>query len=147
MPPSRPLVLPEFLSRRGQGDVCRMLPAPTSSPPYGLYPSCPCVRASECLLSRFSCIHLFVTPWTVVHQASLSMGFSRQEYWSGLPFLSPGALPHPGVELTSLTSPAELWNSGLLRFCVFQVYQGMQAPSLGCSCVNGWNPDMSGLWH
>ena len=38
------------------------------------------------------------TPWTVVHQAPLSMGFSRQEYWSGLPFPSPGDLPNPGIE-------------------------------------------------
>ena len=40
----------------------------------------------------------FVTPWTVVHQAPLYMGFSRQEYWSGLPFSSPGDLPDPGIE-------------------------------------------------
>ena len=39
-----------------------------------------------------------VAPWTVAHQASPSMGFSRQEYWSGLPFPSPGDLPHPGIE-------------------------------------------------
>jgi len=40
----------------------------------------------------------FVTPWTVACQAPLSMGFSRQEYWSGLPFPPPGDLPHPGTE-------------------------------------------------
>ena len=40
----------------------------------------------------------FVTPWTVARQAPLSMGFSRQEYWSGLPFPSPGDLPNPGIE-------------------------------------------------
>ena len=44
-----------------------------------------------------SCLTL-VTPWTVVFQAPLSMGFSRQEYWSGLPFPSPGDLPDPGIE-------------------------------------------------
>ena len=38
------------------------------------------------------------TPWTIAHQAPLSMGFSRQEYWSGLPFPSPGDLPNPGIE-------------------------------------------------
>ena len=43
-------------------------------------------------------IRLFVTPWTVAYQAPLSMGFSRQEYWSGLPFPSPGDLPDPGIE-------------------------------------------------
>ena len=42
-----------------------------------------------------------VTTWTVACEAPLSMGFSRQKYWSGLPFLSPGDLPDPGVELTS----------------------------------------------
>ena len=54
------------------------------------------------------CVHvwLFVTSWTVAHQAPLSMEFSRQEYWSGLPFLSPGDLPSPGIEPPSLASPA-----------------------------------------
>ena len=46
------------------------------------------------------------TPWTVVHQAPLSLGFSRQEYWSGLPCPSPEDLPSPGIESTSLVSPA-----------------------------------------
>ena len=45
-----------------------------------------------------SCVRLFVTPWAVAHQAPPSMGFSRQEYWSGLPFPSPGDLPDPGIE-------------------------------------------------
>ena len=48
----------------------------------------------------------FATPWTVAHQAPLSMGFSRQEYWSGLPFPSPGDRPNPEVKSMSLTSPA-----------------------------------------
>ena len=50
------------------------------------------------LLSRFSRVRLFATLCTVSHQASLSMGFSRQEYWIGLPFPSPGDLPDPGME-------------------------------------------------
>ena len=49
-----------------------------------------------CVLSHFSCVRLFATLWTVVRQAPLTMGFSRQEYWSGLPFPSPGDLPNPG---------------------------------------------------
>ena len=49
----------------------------------------------------FSPVRLFATPWTVAHQAPLTMEFSRQEYWSGLPFPSPGHLPKPGVEPTS----------------------------------------------
>ena len=49
--------------------------------------------------------HSFVTPWTVACQAPLSMGFSRQECWSGLPFPSPGDLPGPGIEPTSPVFP------------------------------------------
>ena len=49
--------------------------------------------------------HSFATPWTVACQASLSMGFSRQENWRRLPFPSPGDLPDPGAEPRSLTSP------------------------------------------
>ena len=48
----------------------------------------------------------FVTPWAMAHQALLSMEFYRQEYWSGLPFPSPGDLPDPGIEPASLVSPA-----------------------------------------
>ena len=58
-----------------------------------------------CMLSRFSRVQLFGTPRTVVHQAPLSMGFSRQEYWSGLPFPTPGDLPDPGIEPASPAAP------------------------------------------
>ena len=58
------------------------------------------------MLSRFSHVRLFVILWTAVHQAPLSMGFSRKEYWSGLLFPPLGDLPDPRIELTSLTSPA-----------------------------------------
>ena len=51
-------------------------------------------------------VKLFVTLWTVAHQAPLSMGFSRQEDWSGLLCPPPGDLPNPGIEPTSLMSPA-----------------------------------------
>ena len=59
-----------------------------------------------CVLSCFSRIPLFSTIWTVAHQAPLSTGFSKQEYWSELPYPSPGDLPNPGIKPTSLTSPA-----------------------------------------
>ena len=59
-----------------------------------------------CVPSCFSRVQLFATLWTVAHQASLFMGFSRQEYWSGLPCVPPGALPNPGIEPVSLMSPA-----------------------------------------
>ena len=52
------------------------------------------------------CVPLFATPWTVAHQASLSVGLFRQEYGSGLPFLSPGDLPNLGIEPVFLAPPA-----------------------------------------
>ena len=58
------------------------------------------------MLSHFSHVRLFVTPWTVAYQAPLFMGISSQEYWSGLPCLPPGNLPKPGIEPASVTSPA-----------------------------------------
>ena len=65
-------------------------------------------RHIYCILhtvSLQSCL-LFVPLWTVACQASLSMGFSRQECWSGSPFPSPGDVPYPGIELAYFTSPA-----------------------------------------
>ena len=63
-------------------------------------------RVSACMLRGFSRVQLFATPWTVACQAPLSMGFSMQEYWSGLPCSLPGKIPNPGIKLTSLLSPA-----------------------------------------
>ena len=60
-----------------------------------------------CVLSHFSHVQLFVTLWTVAHQAPLSMGFSRQEYWSGLPCPPPGDLLDPGIEPITLMSPGQ----------------------------------------
>ena len=65
-----------------------------------------CHAVCACTLSHFSRVRLFVTPWTVARQAPLPMGFSRQEYWSGLPCPSLGDLADPGIELESLLSPA-----------------------------------------
>ena len=59
-----------------------------------------------CVLSCFSRVQLFATLWTVALQAPLSMGFSRQEDWSGLPCAPPGELPYPGIKPSSLMSPA-----------------------------------------
>ena len=58
----------------------------------------------HCLV--LSLVQLFATPWTGTCQAPLLMGFSRQKYWSGLPFPSPGDLPHPGIEPMSPVSLA-----------------------------------------
>ena len=62
-------------------------------------------------VKSFSCVQLFATPWTVTYQAPLSMGFSRQEYWSGLPFPSPGDLPDPGTEPVSPALQADALTS------------------------------------
>ena len=59
-----------------------------------------------CMLSLFSHVQLFATPWTVAHQAPVSMGFSRQKYWSGLPFPPPEDLPDPGIKPMSPVFPA-----------------------------------------
>ena len=58
------------------------------------------------MLSCFSCVPLFAMPWIVACQAPLSVGFSRQEYWSVLPCPPPGDLLGPGIEPVSLMSPA-----------------------------------------
>ena len=69
----------------------------------------PCAR----MLSRFSHVQLFVTPWTVASQAPLSMEFSGQEYWSGLPCPAPRDLSNPGIKLASQvdSSPLSHWRS------------------------------------
>ena len=59
-----------------------------------------------CMLSPISCVQLFATLGTVACQAALSMGFSRQEYWSGFPCPPAGNLPDPGIEPASFTVPA-----------------------------------------
>ena len=84
------------------------MPAVTSSAMCYVSIGCVCVcvcvythtSTSECV-SR-SVMWDSVTPWTVACQAPLSMEFSRQEYWHGLPFPTPGNVPHPGIEPTSL---------------------------------------------
>ena len=58
---------------------------------------------SMCVLSH---VRLYATPWAVAHQAPLSVGFPRQEYWNGLPFPTPGDLPDPGIKPVSLAFPA-----------------------------------------
>ena len=62
-------------------------------------------------VKSLSHIRLVVTPWTVAYQASLSMGFSRQEHWSGLPFPSPGDLPDLGIEPRSPALQADAFPS------------------------------------
>ena len=87
-------------------------------------------------MKLFSCVWLFETPWTVAHQALPSMGFSRQEYWGGLPFPSPGHLPNPGIEprLTAYmqTLPSEpQGKSHITYICCISIAQ---------SCLTLWDP-------
>ena len=81
-------------------------------------------------MKSLSRVWLFATPWTVAYQAPPSMGFSRQEYWSGLPFPSPGDLPDPGIEPGSpafqenaLTSepPGHSFLQGIIRYNLNQI--------------------------
>ena len=62
------------------------------------YVACLCYHILKVKVKSLSRVQLFATPWTVAHQAPPSMGFSRQECWSGLPFPSPWDLPNPGLE-------------------------------------------------
>ena len=86
---------------------------------------------SHVLLSLFSHVLLFGTQWPVAHQVRLSMGFSSQEYWSGLPFPPLGDPPNPEIEPTSFTSPA------------LAVGEGNGTP-LQYSCLE--NPMNGGAW-
>ena len=100
-------------------------------------------------------VQLFVTPWTVAHQAPLSMGFSRQEYWSGLPFPSPGDLPNPGIKsgspaLQADSLPSEPpWKPLFLvriMFMAMRRWEGQKlgswgvlaGPSLWVAVIGGW---------
>ena len=64
------------------------------------------ILALACIIRCFSCVRLFVTLWTIASQAPLSMGSSRKEYWSALPYSPPGDLPNPGIKPASLMSLA-----------------------------------------
>ena len=85
---------------------------------------------SVLVLSHFSCVQLFATPWTVTHQAPLSMGFSRQEYWSGLPFPASRVFPIQGL------------NPGLLCFLHWQAgYSPLAPPGKYNTCVKEKNKE------
>ena len=66
-----------------------------------------CLCAIQMVCHSVSCVLLFATPRTIAGQAPLSMGFPRQEYWSGLPFPSPGDLPHSGIQPRSPAMQAD----------------------------------------
>ena len=97
---------------------------------HGGSAQCPC---------SLSHVQLFAIPWTVAHQAPLSMGFSRQEYCSGLPCPSPGDLPDPGMEPVSFASPALQADSLLLYHRGLVL--GQSAPY-----SNDWDPYKRAIW-
>ena len=82
-----------------------------------------------CMLSH---VQLFATPWTVAHQALLSMGFSREEYWCGLPFPSPGDLPDPGIEPGSPTLQADALTSEPPALIKYKILLLLLEPSGSC---------------
>ena len=95
-----------------------------------------CICVCVCTLSR---VQFLAAPWTVACQDPLSMGFSRQEYWSGLPFPSPGVLPDPGIEprspaLQADSLPTELWGK---PHCGL-IYPKSHKQGQRCS----WDPDL-----
>ena len=85
-------------------------------------------------VKSLSRVPLFGTPWTVAHQAPPSMGFSRQEYWSGLPFPSPGDLPDPGIEPRSPALQADVLTSEPLKGVLINCYQNSFTKDLGYGC-------------
>ena len=98
-------------------------------------------------------VQLFATPWTVAHQAPLSMGFSRQECWSGLPCPSPGDLPDPGIESRSPALQADsLWfeppgrlNASIVRSIFNSPGKIIQFSSVAKSLCNPMNRSTPGL--
>ena len=115
---------------------------------------CTFIGKGKVKVKSLSRVQLFVTPWTVTYQALRSMGFSRQEYWSGLPFPSPGDLPNPGIEprspaLQTDTLPSE--PLGKLRVNIQYLFFSFRRTSpcvtlSGSICVSAGGPVSFLLW-
>ena len=111
------------------------------------------LKGFVCVLSHFDCVRLFATLWTIAHQALLCMGFSRREYWSGLPCPSPGDLPHSGIEPISLTIPA-LAGRFFITSTTWEALKGFMSTHnivgegngnpFQCTCLE--NPRDGGAW-
>ena len=93
---------PEGWGAGAQGGLGQLLPR-VQEASLGAFNMLTSASSQGCM---FSHVRLFVTPWTAARHAPLSMGFSRQEYCSGLSFPTPGDLPDPGIKPASLSSPA-----------------------------------------
>ena len=93
------------------------------------------------VLNHFSCVWFFVTLWMVAHQAPLSMGFSRQEYWSGLPCPPSRDVPNLGIKSVSLTSPA-LAGGFFAASATWEAHPCVKLSSSGQPAQPFWNPDL-----
>ena len=100
------------------------------------------VHVSNGILCLFllSGVQVFATPWTVAHQAPLSMVFFRQEYWSGMPLPSPGDLPDPGIEFASPVTP-ELAGGFFTTCATWEAYSviillGHKKEQINATCTN-----------
>ena len=94
-----------------------------------------------CMLSHFSRVWLFANLWTLIHQAPLPMGFSRQEYWSELPCPTPGDLPDPGIEPKSpadcvLQLDSLLLNHWEAHIDLCMVLSSYKCSKRDCICLN-----------
>ena len=87
-------------------------------------------------VKSLSCVQLFATPWTVAHQAPPFMGFFRKEYWSGLPYPSPGDLPDPGIEPRSPTLQANALTSAAATAAA----KSLQSCLTLCDPIDGSSP-------
>ena len=95
-----------------------------------------------------SCVGLFATPWTLAHQAPPSMEFSRQEYWSGLPFPFPGDLPDPGIKprspaLLADALPSEPPGNNFKAFGVYSISSVSHLPEGVINCLEDKGPEAS----
>ena len=96
-----------------------------------------------CIWSYFSCVQLFATLWTVACQVPLSMGFSRQEYWSGLPFPPPGDLPDPGINPSSTVLVGKFFTNSKIKVVHWEAvdFKPQHTP-VGFAWTSRFNPSL-----
>ena len=109
---------------------------------------------TACVLSHISRVWLFVTLWTLVRQALLSIEFSRKEYWSGLPCPPPGDIPHSGIEPASFICPAlagrffttsETWEAQNIHTAAAAAAASLQSCPTLCDSIDGSLPGFPSL--
>ena len=99
------------------------------------------VNEARSEVKSLSCVRLFATPWTGAYWASPSMGLSRQKYWSGLPFPSPGDLPDPGIEPGSAALEVDAFNLRATREVLNEAKVGLKdGEGLFMKQTHPWSP-------